>query len=331
MNISIKDIAKKTGYAVSTVSRVLNGKGHFSKEAEIKIKQAAKEMGYQQNPLALGMKTGSLSMIAIIVPDIMNAYYAQLVETCERILFKAGYLTIICSSDRNPDTEKRYVEKLGHGLVSGLIIISSLEVKDKFPNYDLPTVYIDRFPKLKDGIVCVASDNYQGGVLAANHLIDTGTYPIMITTAGDRFSSNEKRILGFSNTCQSRGLEPNIIKISATSEDLDLEAEKDSFDSKISELLSQHKRVGIFCINDNLAAFMYQEASMLGFKVPEQVAIVGFDGSAKSKELGITSIRQDINTICDVCCNNLLSMIHKSKIYDASQTIPVSLIKRKTT
>lgn len=331
MNISIKDIAKKTGYAVSTVSRVLNGKGHFSKEAETKIKQAAKEMGYQQNPLALGMKTGSLSMIAIIVPDIMNAYYAQLVETCERILFKDGYLTIVCSSDRNPDTEKRYVEKLQHGLVSGLIIISSLEAKDKFPNYDLPTVYIDRFPKLKDGIVCVASDNYQGGALAANHLIDTGTYPIMITTAGDHFSTNQKRILGFSDTCQSRGLEPNVIKMSATSEEFDLEAEREHFTAKISELLSQHERIGIFCINDNLAAFLYQEALMAGYKVPEQIAIVGFDGSAKSRELGITTIRQDIDTICDVCCSNLLSMINKSKVYDASQTIPVSLIKRKTT
>ena len=331
MNISIKDIAKKTGYAVSTVSRVLNGKGHFSKEAETKIKQVAKEMGYQQNTLALGMKTGSLSMIAVIVPDIMNSYYAQLVETCERILFKAGYLTIVCSSDRNPDTEKRYVEKLGHGLVSGLIIISSLEVKDKFPNYDLPTVYIDRFPKLNDGIVCVASDNYQGGALAANHLIDTGTYPVMITTSNDNFSSNEKRILGFSDTCQSRGLEPNVIKISTTSEGLDLAEERDSFEAKFSELLKEHDRVGIFGINDNLAAFLYQEALMLGYKVPEQIAIVGFDGSAKSKKLGLTTIRQDIGTICNVCCSNLLAMIHKSKIYDASQTIPVSLIKRKTT
>ena len=70
---------------------------------------------------------------------------------------------------------------------------------------------------------------------------------------------------------------------------------------------------------------------MLGYKVPEQIAIVGFDGSAKSKELGLTTIRQDIGMICNVSCSNLLAMIHKSKIYNASQTIPVSLIKRKTT
>ena len=141
----------------------------------------------------------------------------------------------------------------------------------------------------------------------------------------------EKRILGFSDTCQSRGLEPNVIKMSATSEELDLEAERDNFDAKISELLNQHERVGNFCINDNLAVFLYQEALMSGYKVPQQVAIVGFDGSAKLGELGITTIRQDVNTICNVCCSNLLSMIHKSKVYDASQTIPVSLIKRKTT
>ncbi len=69
----------------------------------------------------------------------------------------------------------------------------------------------------------------------------------------------EKRILGFSDTCQCRGLEPNVIKMSATSEELDLEAERDNFDAKISDLLNQHERVGNFCINDNLAFFFIRK------------------------------------------------------------------------
>ena len=109
---SIKDIARLSGYSISTVSRVLNNTGRISLKTREKILKIAKENNYSQNIIAKGMRKGSLAIIGILVPDITNPYYASIVKKCEQNFFKEDYLTIVCNTERNAKLEEKYISRL---------------------------------------------------------------------------------------------------------------------------------------------------------------------------------------------------------------------------
>lgn len=327
-NISIKDIARLSGYSVSTVSRVLNNSGRFAQTTRDKILKIAKKYNYQQNTIAVGMRKGSLSIIGILVPDITNQYYASIVKKCEQYFFKKGYLTIVCNTDRNPELEQKYINQLSNHFVDGLVIVSTQPAISKISN--IPVVFIDRFPKLSDNMIISSSDNYSGAALATNHLIDKNCYPIMLTTKDNQFSSNQQRMQGFIETAKSRNIEePKIITLPVNSDSL-MSVEKRVL-SDIQDLLKQHPKIGIFAVNDNLALFLYRLAIKNNIKVTEELSIVGFDDSPRAREMQLTTIKQDIEKLAITSCDNLLKLLHHDNVFNRKFIIPVTLVKRKTT
>lgn len=327
-NVSIKDIAKMSGYSVSTVSRVLNNTGRFSQSTRDKIINIAKKYNYQQNAIAAGMRKGSLSIIGILVPDITNQYYASIVKKCEQYFFKKGFLTIVCNTDRNPELEQKYIKQLSNHFVDGLVVISTQPSISQTDN--LPVVFIDRFPKLSDNMIITSSDNYSGAALATNHLIDKNTYPIMVTTKDNQFSSNQQRMQGFIETAKGRGIKnPEIVTLPVNSDNLN--SVENNLLSQIKKLLQQHKKLGIFAVNDNLAIFIDRAAIKNNIKIPEKLSIVGFDDSPRSREMQLTTIKQNIEELAITSCNNLLKLLNKDEIFNRKFTIPVTLVKRQTT
>mgnify|MGYP005793825779 FL=1 len=326
---SIKDIARLSGYSISTVSRVLNNTGRISLKTREKILKIAKENNYSQNIIAKGMRKGSLAIIGILVPDITNPYYASIVKKCEQNFFKEDYLTIVCNTERNAELEEKYISRLGNHMVDGLVIVSTQREIDQKQSA-IPTVFIDRSPKLTQNTIIASSDNYSGAVLATNHLIDKDCYPILITNKNNDFSSNKSRIKGFLDTTKNRGItDPIIINTETNSDEIYLK--KDQLKEKIDSLLKKHKKIGIFAINDNVASYMYQLAIDNNIPVPSKLSIVGFDDSPIAKKLQLTTIRQDTSKIAQVSCTNLLKLLRHEEILDRKFTIGVSLIKRTTT
>ncbi len=326
---SIKDIARLSGFSVSTVSRVLNNTGRFSDQTRDKILKIAKENHYSQNIIAKGMRKGSLAIIGILVPDITNAYYAAIVKKCEQYFFEKDYLTIVCNTERNAEIEEKYIAKLSNHIVDGLVVISTQRAISK-NRPDLPTVFIDRSPKLSNNTITASSDNYAGAVIAANHLVDRSCYPIMLTNKNNEFSSNKSRILGFTQTVKSRGINKPIIINSKTNSD-EIYLVKDKIFKQIKKLLKEHQKLGIFAINDNVASYIYQAAIGEGIRVPEQLSIVGFDDTPVASKLQLTTIRQNTSEIARVSSTNLLKILKREDILEHKFTIPVSLVKRKTT
>lgn len=325
---SIKDIARLSGFSISTVSRVLNNTGRFSQKTREKILKIAKEQNYSQNIIAKGMRKGSLSIIGILVPDITNPYYASIVKKCEQFFFKNGYLTIVCNTERNVELEKQYIAKLGNHMVDGLVVISTQSIFDKTA-VTLPTVFIDRSPKLNNNMITASSDNYAGAALATNHLIDHNAYPIMITTKDNRFSSNQRRIQGFIDTAQNRGIKsPKVLTLKTNSDQIYLE--KAQILENLHELLEKHPKIGVFAINDNVGAYIYQNALENNIKVPDQISIVGFDDSPLAKKLELSTIKQDTDKIAEVSGKYLLKLLKNQEIFEHKFLIPVALIQRKT-
>lgn len=326
---SIKDIARMSGFSVSTVSRVLNNTGRFSRKTRDKILKIARENHYSQNMIAQGMRKGSLSIIGILVPDITNSYYASIVKKCEQYFFKKDYLTIVCNTERNVDLEEKYIAKLSNHMVDGLVVLSTQNTISKSQS-NLPTVFIDRSPKLSSNTITVSSDNYVGAILATNHLIDRNCYPIMITNKDNEFSSNKSRTSGFLNTAKNRRInEPTIINTNTNSDEVYVV--KNKIIKQIRALLNKYPKIGIFAINDNVASYIYQIAMEEGFDVPNELSIVGFDDSPIANKLKLTTIKQNISEIADVSCSNLLKILNQENVLEHKFTIPVSLVKRQTT
>lgn len=327
-NVSIKDIARLSGFSISTVSRVLNNTGRFSQTTRNKIISIAKDYNYQKNAIAQGMRRGSLAIIGILVPDITNAYYATLVKKCEQYLFNLGYLAIVCNTDRNPELEKKYISQLGNHFVDGMIIISTQPEIDK--SHTIPTVFIDRFPKITRNVIATSSDNFAGAALATNHLIDHSAYPIMITTKHNQFSSNQKRMEGFINASKNRGIKnPKIITLDTNSDSMN--QTKPKLIEILRNLLKEHSKIGIFAVNDNVAVYTYQTAIENQIVVPNRLSIVGFDGSTLAKEVQLTTIKQDTDKIAKTSCDNLMKLLKNEEVFNRQIIIPVTLIKRRTT
>jgi transcriptional regulator len=330
-NLSIRDIAKLSGVSVSTVSRVLNNNGRYSEATKEKVLKIAKENGYRPNSLARNLRKQASTFIGIIVPDISNEFFAKIVKDCEQLLFSIGYLAIVCNTERNPELEKRYIEKLSNHMVAGFIIISTNATTIRNLNLTLPIVYIDRTPNLGENSISVSSDNYLGGKIATKYLIRSNADPYMFITKTIKQSTTEDRISGFKDVLIKENIEGNrIFSLNTTSDCVfsDLREIRKYLDT----LIEKRKKIGIFAINDKVAAAILKVAISKKIKIPEELSIIGFDDISISKTaaMPITTISQNTSSISSQAVNALFECLNKNIQISRKIVIPIELIKRAT-
>lgn len=172
MVAKLTDVAKLAGVSPTTVSRVINRKGYLSDKTISKVEAAMRELAYKPNNLARSLQGKSAKLIGLIFPNISNVFYAELIGKLEHELFKQGYKTIICNSEHDSDKEREYLEMLEANQVDGIISGShNLDIED-YNRVTAPIIAFDR--NLSPDIPVVSSDNYGGGVLAAQTLVKAG-------------------------------------------------------------------------------------------------------------------------------------------------------------
>ena len=178
MVAKLTDVAKLAGVSPTTVSRVINKKGYLSEKTIQKVNEAMRELGYKPNNLARSLQGKSAKLIGLIFPNISNVFYAELIDKLEHQLFKNGYKTIICNSEHDSEKEREYIEMLEANQVDGIISGShNLGIED-YNRVTAPIISFDR--NLSPDIPVVSSDNYAGGVLAAQTLVKTGAQSIIM-------------------------------------------------------------------------------------------------------------------------------------------------------
>jgi len=167
---TLKDIAKKANVSVSTVSYVLNNKKTVKPETMQRIMQAVEEAGYYPNQLARGLKTRQTLTLGVIVPDISNEFFTQVIRGIEDTVNQDGYSIILCNTDNDANRERKYIDTLLSKDIDGLIFVGTgktqyiLEKKSA-----IPVVVVDR--KLGDDFSSVMVDNIKGGYIATEYLI----------------------------------------------------------------------------------------------------------------------------------------------------------------
>lgn len=326
--MSIIDVAKKAGVSTATVSRVVNRLGGYSKETEKKVLKTVKESGFRPNVNAIGLRTNRSHCVGVIVPDITNEFFAKIVRILDIYFIKYNYSVLICDSNEDPELEKRHIQDMFDKNVDGLIYVSGMErIHSALKGSPVPIVFIDRAPKNAE--VVVQSDNFQGGYLAGKKLCEAGCRkPLLLrdyriaSTIQQRRSGFMKALEAYEILCEGDyeiGISPDYV----------------SAKGKISELLSRQGCYfdGIFTTNDMMALGAMHALAEAGYRVPEEVKLVGFDNVSLSEFCNppMTTINQNTEQLAVLAGEALLKLIRNEEIEKKEYVVPVSLKIRNTT
>ena len=172
---TIKEVAKRAGVSVGTVSKVINNIAVKPKTKQA-VELAIKELNYEPNIYARGLKVNRTHTVALIIPTVWNPFYGELAFHIERYLREKQYKMILCNSEGDYVTELAYFTMAKQNQVDGIITVTYSDIESYISN-SIPLISIDRF--FNDNIPYVSSDNFSGGALAAKHLDDVGCQSLM--------------------------------------------------------------------------------------------------------------------------------------------------------
>lgn len=275
MAASIKDVAREAGVSIATVSRVLNDIDVVNEETKKKVLEAIKKLGYRPNIVARSLKTHRTRTVGILVPDISNQIYPEIVRGAEDVANIYKYNVMLCNSDLDLEKEKEYLRVLKEKMVDGVLYMSSSlgeETLNLINELDLKTVLVEndeqngKFPS-------VTIDNEKATYEATNHLIDKGMKNIaFIGVEGDLNNAWGKRYKGYQAALKDAGIE---MKEELTYfKNLKV---KTGYDAILAMLENGQKIEGIICASDEIAMGAINALRDKGIKVPEEVSVIGFN------------------------------------------------------
>lgn len=323
---NIKDVAMEAGVSVTTVSRVMNNRGYISDETRKKVYDAMEKINYHPNELAKNLFRKKTNLIGLILPDISINFYSEETKYIEEHLYKNGYKLMLCNAYSSKEREKEYITMLQRNKVDGIIIGShTLEIED-YLKIDSPIVALDRF--LGEDIPIVSANHTQGGTLAAQHLIECGCKNVVqFSGSNDLNSCANKRHEAFSEIMKNNNINIDTI-----------EMELNTFSKEqnlyyIDYMFNTYSNIdGVFA-TDNMAILVVKEAYKRGIRVPEDLKVVGYDGTENSELFipTLTTIKQPIKEICIDAVEKLIKLIDKETVENLENNHEVKLIKGETT
>ena len=295
--ISQRDIAKKIGINVSTVSRALRGLEGVSPELRQRIERFAMENGYRPNPFAASLRYDTTRTIGIIVPDVAFNHYAHIVKRIEAEARKNGYMCIISDSDEHFENEVNCLELLENMHVEGIIICPSQETTDfshlkRLKQAHMPIVFYDRSPDI--GISSVIINDAASALQATCSLIDDGARRIAFLGGPNQMKQTSDRKHGYLQALRERGIpiRTELVKCHHI-----------SFNSGLSdtlELLSLPEPPdAILATHGLLAISAVQAITSQGLRIPEDVAIIGYmsDWVSEMSHPRISFVKQNLREI----------------------------------
>lgn len=327
MVVKLTDVAKKAGVSPTTVSRVINNYGSLSKKTIDKVNQAMKELNYQPNSLARSLQGKNTQLIGLIFPTVANPFFGELVERIEQKLFDLGYRVILCDSANNKEKERHYINMLAANKVDGIIAGAHNLGITEYEDVELPIVSFDRF--LGNTIPIIGSDNFQGGYLATETLYVRGARKIAILTGSHESNSPTNfRLNGYLNFLEEHELTPKIFHIQTTARSTTLK------NLEIKHILETEDIDSLFCTDDLTAILAYNQCQQLKINVPEQLKIIGYDGTKFVQNYfpQLSTIAQPMADYADILVDLLLQRIQNpEKKLEKNYLLPVKLIQGQTT
>lgn len=273
MAATMKDIAKRTGLGLATISSYLNG-GNVREKNRIKIEKAIEELNFEVNEVARGLKTNKTKTIGVIIPELNVAFCTQIITEVEDVLRSRGYATIICDCRSDEKREEEAVEFLFHRRVDGLIIMPSGKqgkYLEKFTRAGKPVVLVDR--KL-EGIECdcVLVDNEWAARDAVERLLAAGHKRIgMIAGPQDIYTARE-RYRGYCTAMENAGLLTEDRLVAHGNYTIESGA------AAMKKLVGRNPDMtAVFVSNYEMTMGAIIEINELRIEIPGQLSFIGFD------------------------------------------------------
>lgn len=331
--VGLKDIAKKAGVSVATVSYVLS-KGKNSRigiAMTNKIKKIAKEFNYQPNQIAQSLKSGKTFTIGLIVADISNPFFANIARIIEDVASEFNYTVIFGSSDEKSEKSMHLLKFLSNRQVDGFILAPTEGSEDQIAflqEQNIPFVLIDRyFPEIKTNYVIV--DNFKASYEATELLIKTGNKRIGMIAYGTEFYHMKQRVHGYEKAMQKFGLKQGLnclAQIDVSNVQKEVEAAIDSM------LVGENRVDALFFATNTLTINGLRYLSELGLKVPNDIRIVNFDAGEAFDFFycPLTHIKQPLADMGKVAVNILVEQIENPNLAVRQISLPAQLIVRES-
>lgn len=331
MPITITDVAERAGVSKTTVSRVLNGKGELDAATAARVRQVIAELGYVPKAGAVGLARGRTRVIGMLVPSLTWPWIGEVLQGTVDVVESAGYGLMLFTCTQGDQSMRRFAGQVSAKSFDGLVVIEpegTLDYITSLHEQGLPVVLIDdrehrpRFPS-------VATTNRAGGVAAAEHLLALGrTRPAMIT--GElRFGCSRERQAGFRARMAEAGhpMDPRLVQ----GADFTFEG---GLRATVRLLQSGTAFDAVFAHNDLSAAGALQALAEARLRVPQDVAVVGFDDVTEAAHTNppLSTVRQPMRAMGEAAARLLMSHLDGGvTLSDEPHIVPTELVVRGST
>jgi len=318
---TIKDIAKALGVSTSTVSRALRDSYEISAETKQLVMECAERLNYKPNPMALALKERKTRSIGIIVCEIANPFFSQVINGIESIAYDKGYNVIITQSHESYEREVADLQFLSSRSIDGLLVSVSTETND-FSHFNdlhqkgLPIVFFDRITT-EINTHMVILDNFKGSYEATEQLIQGGYRNIAALASSEYLSITSERMAGYLEALKHHGITPDNKMIAHCFYG---GVDEGEVVTAINQFFSQKSKPdAIICFGDKLTIGCLKTLKRRGLKIPEEIALSGFLNTdhAEFFDPPLTVVRQPAFEMGKASTELLLQLIEsKRKIQD---------------
>ena len=322
---TLKQIATELNVSVSTVSKALNGSPEISELTKTKIKEYAKLRNYKPNIIGLNLKNRKTKTIGVILPNILNPFFAKVFTGIEKSAEEKGYNVITCISNESLEKEIHTLEMLSNGTIDGFILAISEEAQKKqafghfqqIINEGTPVVMFDRVVNEVD---CdkVIVDDYDSAVNAVQHLIDTGCKKIALLSSIDNLTVGKLRAKGYYEALNKNNISQDNLLIVLT------ESAKE-FDTKLSILFDKVEIDGAFALDEHASVSTLKTGLKRGYQIPDALSIIGFADGVWSRRLtpSLSTVSQHAPEIGEAAAKLLIDRLESKDDDLKSQTIVI--------
>lgn len=327
---TIEDVAERAGVSKATVSRVINGNYPVSDELRQRVESAIAELGYQPDRAARRLRANSSEVLGVIVPDIQNPYFTSVVRGIEDIAYENHMNVLLCNTDDEPQKQEAYLHVMRAERAAGLVLAPSFGIRaealQQLQRAGMPIVLIDRLvPGL--AIDSVLVDNVQGAYMATMHLVRLGYQRIGLIVGDQELTPGLQRYQGYQQALRESGIsqEPGLVRIGHFKIESGCLLAKDLLQSPV-------RPDAIFAASNLITLGVLKALRELNVRVPEDVAVIGFDDMVWATELysPLTTVAQPMYEVGREAARLLLHRKNHPAIPVRTITLQASLVVRES-
>ena len=331
MGVTIYDIAEKAAVSIATVSRAFNNSPRVSAYTRERILEIAKELGYQPHASARSLAKRQSHLIAAVIPMLTSYFYLEVLQGVQDGIAESDYDLLVFSDPRIEEVDKMLENALSRGRSAGSLLFSSPLNEsrlDRLRQYSHPVVLVDVY---HDEFDSVSIDNEKGGYLATTHLLDKGCRRIGLIQANSESAPSLQRAAGYQRALQEWGIayDRNIV-VETRDDQFHGFTEEAGFEAMLQLLQRGEAFDAVFAVSDIQALGAMRAIEEQGKRIPEEIALMGFDDIMISRYVGLSTLQQPMYEMGKAAIELLLKRIDDAELPVCQTVYSPTLMERTT-